>query len=483
MVGRRKDPSPEHIQRGKTVEIKFIYTMAQLESELSLLDEKEFENLIIHLNTNFKEHLSLDFLFRLSNLKRIMIRGGSYKEIDMTSVNECASLEYMRIAQNPEIEEIDMRILLEAPRIRGIHIVDNKSLRNIRMDNIGDCKSLRFLRIVSGRFNPDLFHPDILIISKCKGLRGLAISTNDDSIDLTPLVHLQELVHLSIEHHADVFRWIHEPPDFSVVPPMDCTPLLSLPNLLVFKNTIKMFDSGGFRRISLPILVSQECGKTWLRVNETQSDIVYAKLPKEDWKTTYVILQEYASFFAPIYWLGLNRYILKACGIERDRYQIDISRCVIPTDLLRLVEPTNRRRPNTKIVKERLDENIVDMVARYLDGEHSTKGFDIEKIISDKSMFDQFIPRIQEIRVKEIRDVVFIQYSKDNRLGDNYYIHSLLDTVYGQQAFEERGFVLPRNQTRKRYTLTKNEIDQIRQHLNDIETDWKYITMLEYIYE
>jgi len=472
-TGRKKNPL--RIIQGSTVTIPPVHNMVELESKLGECNREKTEHLNIKLYADtFTEPLLLEMLSKFPNLKSVDIIGGGYSTIDLTPLQECGSFKRLAIGVNKRLQEIDLRPVLKNPSIKSILLKEMPLKDGIKLDNIGECDSMRALWFDCGNTAPYL-----PLIGECTELQELSFYTRKEELDLWNITGLQKLTHLMINLSLQSYE--------DETQPVDTTALLALPNLVSLE-LIEIMSVGTRKRIpivtGLPEIVSTDCGKTWGRINTYLNDVNYFNSLSTDWTNTYQILGEYASFFAPVYWPNINKYILESCGIANDKYHIDFARCVLPFDLLQLVEPKPNK-PTTETIEKHLDVNFVDMVARYLDGGYSTKGFDIERIASNEPQLISFIPRIVDMRLSEIFDLTFIQVQYRSGMlyetwesEEMYYIHPLKDTVYGNQVLESRNLVHPRNQ----YMLPIKEIESIEKQLNieDIKTKWTYIPVGEY---
>ncbi|MFW9884537.1 MAG: hypothetical protein ACFFEX_09115 [Candidatus Thorarchaeota archaeon] len=449
----------------------------QLKSKLDGCDTENTEQLTIRLyHEIFTETLSLRMLSQFQNLRRVEISGGSYSSIDLSSLQELVPLEKLIIKNNRTLREVDLCPVFKAPRIKSILLWKMPYLDTIKLDDIGSCESLRSLMFESGFIGSNLS-----LIGECGGLQELTFHARMEDIDLWDIAGLRNLSLLSIKLMLQSYR--------NESQPVDCTPLLALPKLM----SLQLLSYSGHTqnmpiKIGLPRFVSMECGKTWERVNESLDKIEYSHVLSLTWRKAYPVLEEYASRFAPIYWPSINRYVLETCGVSNTRYHIDLARCVIPSDLLQLAEPEPTK-PATEKIERALDENIVDMVTRYLEEGNDTSGFDIDKIATNEPRLSSFIPKVIELRSQEIRGLTFIQVPYRAGAGfekwqatEQYHTHPLMDTVYGRQAIEDKESHINRPTLREQYMMPLKEIESIERRLNesDIETDWRYISVYEW---
>ena len=489
-MDNRQSGQPQGQVKGGKVELDPARTMAELEERLALCDRRKIEELVIGLyNDLFVDPLSLSQLSEFPNLRSISVFGGKYKAVDLSYLDRCHSLTNFFIMGNNDLASLDLRPLLRAPQIRRIYITQTARyhparLSDINIDNIGECESLRALHLECRGLTPDLS-----LIGRCEGLQVLTFHTTHKTFDPRRILSLRNLTHLTILFNVclTVLLDVVPPPQ----PPLllDGTLLLSLPRLQFLELMVSANERKWWAQISLPGFMYPECGLSWPAVNESEHHIMYSNLSSTSWIDTYPILEDYASFFAPVYWPGLNRYIIRRCGINDSMFHIDLPRCVIPSDLLRLIEPKVRV-PTTETIRTLLDENIADMVRRYLDAGHPTYGFNIEEIASNEPRLAHFIPRIVDMRKHEIRELSFIQVPPNIEMDLNkwqsanaYYVHPLWETFYGQKLLKERKSLIHMKLLRAHYQLPLSDIKGIEEHLNEsgFETSWRYIPIGEYL--
>ncbi|MDH4214059.1 MAG: hypothetical protein OEV85_09075 [Candidatus Thorarchaeota archaeon] len=443
------------------------------------------------MENEFIDNLTLDSLTEFPKLQTLRIVGGRYENIELKVCNEMKSLSSFIIVDNTKIKEIDIRPLLDNPRVKNIELSVLKQLRNILMDNIHRNESLQTLILLNDREYENEFCPDLSLISKCKSLQKLVITTNEKQIDLSMLIDLRNLVRLTIIHHVET-RWLAPLDDHPLLydlPVIDGTPLLGMSKLIEFNYQIRGIYSHVRNlagRIKLPVIVSSEIGDEWYRMQKypcyIPPTIVYANIDESDWTEVYRKLQRYASLFSPTYWSSFNKYLLKMFNVDGNVEGIDIAKCVLPSDLFRLVKPDKSKSSNAKSIKAGINEHIHEMIEEYLNSGNSTAGFDIDFIRTNNTRFISLVPKIEEMRDEEVKRLTFYELSPDDHEYEEwlenprYYVHSLRDTVYGKQVVKDiysdsKGNIIPR------YVMSLSEILEIEEHFNasGIITDWEFI--------
>ena len=470
--------------------IESINNVEQLDRSLSLQDKKSTEVMIIYLTNNFTENLTLDFLDWFPETRTFGVVGGRYGEIDLTACKKHKSLDSVFVSNNSKIKCIDIRPLLDNPNIRNIELSGIKNLRNVIMDNITSCNSLISLILLNDNVYANELTPDLALIGKCSNLQKLVITTNEKDIDLTSVMELKNLVHLTMVQHVKP-HWLSALKEHSSLfelPIIDGTPLLSMPKLKEFNYQVRGIYSHILKlagRIKLPEVVANECGAEWYRVNKFAClyppTIAYENIDLMNWLNTYQELRKYVLSFSHPYWHSLNKYILDLYKIKSNIEGIDISQCIIPSDLFHLISPEKDKKSNATAIKEGISKSIDEMVERYLSGGHSTSGFDVDYIESNNTRFDSLVPMINEIRDAEVQHLSFYQLTPGTieneqwMTNPNYYIHSLRKTVHGLQLLKDRDLSIP--DSRGRYVLSLTEIKDIEEHFNisGIKTNWEFI--------
>jgi len=179
---------------------------------------------------------TIDSCSSFPNLKTF----GVYVSPDVTSINLSGIAQYDKLEvvniKDTGIKALDLSPLSSLSQLMGL-IVEASSIETIDITPLKECESLRFISL---RFNHDLREIDLSYLPT--GVRDITVTDGKfESLDLSPLKDLPELMHLNISNDGfvmiDLSPLAHHPHLMSIylnhnpVGTLDLSPLKTCPSL------------------------------------------------------------------------------------------------------------------------------------------------------------------------------------------------------------------------------------------------------------
>ena len=183
----------EHIIFPKlpTLETLKLFNLGILNIDLSQLSPQSLKELIIN-GCKKIDNIDLTPLSNAKSLDNFVLLDSNISNIDLSPLENCLSLSYLDIGNN-NLTTIDLKPLNSLKHLNHIELNCNQ-IKHFDFSWIRPIESLTNLDLHE---NP-LEDVDLMPLIGCNNLKSLAISTTDDTIDITPLSNLTSLSTLQI---------------------------------------------------------------------------------------------------------------------------------------------------------------------------------------------------------------------------------------------------------------------------------------------